>query len=71
MNQYKKKRLKVLGRMNRDKKKRLKVLGRINHNNKYRYPVTPLLVTPPWREGGAKLLTSSPFFRNFFFKKSA
>ena len=43
MNQYKKKRLKVLGRINQYKKKRLKVLGKINHNNKYRYHRNPSL----------------------------
>ena len=59
--------------MNQYKKKRLKVLGRINHNNKYRYPRNPSLSYPSLEEGGAKLPTGSSFFCKFspqsYYKK--
>ncbi len=55
--------------MNQYKKKRLKVLGRINHNNKYRYPRNPSLSYPSLEEGGAKLPTDSSFFRKIFSAK--
>ncbi len=55
--------------MNQYKKKRLKVLGRINHNNKYRYPRNPSLSYPSLEEGGGlNYQRVVPFSVNFLRK---
>ena len=54
--------------MNQYKKKQLKVLGRINHNNKYRYPRNPSLSYPSLEEGGLNYQRVVPFSVNFLRK---